>query len=254
MKLQAAMFALLMLPAPAFSQWLDRTAPGVPRLANGKPNLAAPLPRTADGKPDFSGYWEADSGAYIGNLAVGVEVPFQPWAKALYDERRANASADDPEARCLPLGLPKWDILPYLTKIVQLPDEILFLYEDLTSFREIHMDGRKLLEKPNPTWMGYSVGHWEGDTLVVEVNGLNGQSWIDTSGKPATDAMKLTERFKRLDYGHMELVITIDDPKAYTKPWNSMVIKKHLLPDTDILEFFCQEGNHDPEHMVGNKK
>jgi hypothetical protein len=254
--LRRALFAVILftISTPAFAQWLDRKAPGIPRLPDGKPNLAAPTPRTADGKPDMSGMWEADSGAYIGNLAVGVDIPFQPWAEALYKERRENASFDDPEARCLPLGLPKWDILPYLTKIVETPGMILMLYEDLTSFRQVYIDGRELPKDPNPTWMGYSVGRWEGDTLVVEVNGLNGKSWLDAGGHPATVSLHLIERFRRPDFGHMELTITIDDPKAYTKPWNSMLIKRHLLPDTDILEFYCQEGNHDPEHMSPKKK
>jgi hypothetical protein len=245
--------ALALFSAPVCAQWLDYPSPGIPRTPGGKPNLSAPAPRLSSGKPDLSGLWVADNSRHLGNLAVELkEVPFQPWAEKLYNERRSNLGKDDPEARCMPQGVPKVNTLPYPFKIFNLPGEVVILYEMYYLHRQIFTDGRQLpKEFLSPSWMGYSVGKWEGDDFVVETAGFNDQMWMDTNGHPHTDALHVTERFQRKDFGHMEVHVTIDDPKAYTKPW-SAVIKQHLLPDTELLEFVC-EKNLDPEHLVGKQ-
>jgi hypothetical protein len=242
---------LCALTTTASAQWLDLPTKGIPRNADGKPNLAAPTPRMPDGKPLLDGLWVADDSRHLANLATDLkDVPFQPWAEKLYNERRANMGKDDPEARCMPQGVPKVNTLPYPFKIYTTPQAVVILYEMYYLHRQIFTDGRlfpKVFE--SPSWMGYSIGKWEGDDFVVETAGFNDQMWMDTFGHPHTDALHVTERFHRKDFGHMEVRATIDDPKAYTKPW-SATIKQHLLPDTELLEFVC-EKNLDPQHLVG---
>src|SRR5262245_35759159 len=237
--------------APAFSQWLNHPSKGVPRTADGKPDLSAPAPRQADGKPDLSGIWVADTSKYLGNLAADSgPVPFQPWAEKLYNERKANLGKDDPEAQCMPQGVPKVNALPYPFKIFHMPGEVVILYEMFYLYRQVFTDGRELPKQfANPSWMGYSVGKWDGDDFVVETAGVNEKFWMDTNGHPHTEALHVIERFRRKDFGHMELEVTIDDSKAYTKPWKA-TIKQHLLPDTELLEFVCEQ-NLDPAHLVG---
>jgi hypothetical protein len=239
------------MSAPAFSQWLNYPSAGVPRTPDGKPDLSAPMPRRADGKPDLSGIWVADTPKYLGNLAADSgPVPFQPWAEKLYNERKANLGKDDPEAQCMPQGVPKVNALPYPFKIFQMPNQVVILYEMFYLYRQVFTDGRELPKQfANPSWMGYSVGKWDGDDFVVETAGVNEKFWMDTNGHPHTESLRVTERFRRKDFGHMELEVTIDDPKAYTKPWKA-TIKQHLLPDTELLEFVCEQ-NLDPAHLVG---
>ena len=192
------------------------------RTKDGKPDMSAPLPRTKDGKPDITGIWMPNGLKYLISIAADLkpdEVPFQPWAAALYKERRDNRGRDDPNNNCLPSGVPEKDAVTSPFKIMQFPGEMVILYESRTIFREIFTDGRPLPKDPNPTWQGYSIGRWEGDDFVVETNGLNDKIWMDTNGHPLTEAAHITERFRRHDYGHMDIQITIDDPKAYTKPW-----------------------------------
>ena len=239
------------LASAASAQWLDYPTKGIPRNADGKPNLTAPTPRTPDGKPDLQGLWVADDSRHLGNLAADLkEVPFQPWAEKLYNERRANNGRDDPEARCMPQGVPKVNTLPYPFKIYSTPGAVVILYEMYYLHRQIFTDGREFpKEFESPSWMGYSIGKWDSDDFVVTTSGFNDQMWMDTFGHPHTDALKVTERFRRKDFGHMEVLVTIDDSKAYTKPWQA-TIKQHLLPDTELLEFVC-EKNLDPQHLVG---
>jgi len=257
--------SLMLLAAgvvPLAAQWLHYPTPGVPRLSNGTVNVAAPTPKTADGKPDLSGIWEINEqqnayGAYTSHfmdLAVDLkpaEAPFQPWAKELSEQRRANEHKDDPLAHCVPPGVPRIDtIAPF--KIVQTGPLVVILYETTanSAFRQIFTDGRPLPKDPQPTWLGYSVGAWEGDVLKVDTIGFTDRGWIDTGvGHPQTEALHVVERFRRLDFGHMEIGFTIDDPKAYTKPWSG-VLKVRLMPDTDLLEMTC-ENSRGLEHMVG---
>jgi hypothetical protein len=239
---------------PATAQWLNYPDPGTPRTADGKPDLSAPSPKTPDGKPDLSGIWVADDLTHFFDLAADhqqPEVPFQPWAKALSQQRQDNLHKDDPLARCMPAGVPRINtIAPF--KIIQTPRLAAVLYETTASsaFRQILIDGRPLPQDPQPTWLGYSVGAWEGEVLKVDTVGFDDRDWLDTEiGHPQTDALHVTERFRRLDFGHMEIGITIDDPKAYTKPWTAN-LKVHLLPDTELLEMIC-ENERDRGHLVG---
>jgi len=192
-------------------------------------------------------------GLYVGNIAKDLKpdaIPFQPWAKAVYDQRRETQSKDDPTGYCIPGGVPRSDVVPYPFKILNAPGMVVILYEAVHSFRQIFTDGRALPKDPNPVWLGYSVGHWDGDTLVVESNGFKEDSWLDNWGHPGTEALRVTERFHRRDFGHMDLTITIDDPKAYTKPW-TVAPPLVLVPDTELLEYICQENNKDVQHLVG---
>ena len=251
--IQAAGAAVCLLAAPLWGQWTKLPTTGIPRTADGKVNLSAPAPRTREGKPDLSGIWEPNENKYVRNIAADLkpeQVPFQPWAKALYDQRTDGShSKEDPDANCLPQGVPKIDGAPAPWKIVQMPGSLVIIYEAFTLWRQVFMDGRERTADLNPTWLGYSVGTWEGDTLVVDTRGFNGKAWLDQLGKPSTEALHVIERLHRKDFGHMDLTITIDDPKAYTKAW-TVTEPVHLLPDTELLEAVC-ENNQDPAHMVG---
>lgn len=258
MSMTSRIFIMLVaVAACAPAQWLNYPTAGLPRTRDGKPDLAAPTPKTADGKPDLSGIW-IPSGRinHFLDLAADLrpeEVPYQPWAKALADKRQDGVHKDDPLAQCMPPGVPRADTHndhPY--KIIQMPRELIILYETSTNdiFREIFTDGRPLPKDPQPSWKGYSVGKWEGDTMVIDTIGFNDRGWIDTEkGRPQTQALHVTERFRRLNVGTMELGITIDDPKAYTKPW-SVKFNLNLVPDTELIETVC-ENSRNVEHMVG---
>lgn len=251
---RAAMAAVSLIAAPLWAQWAKVPQTGIPRMANGQPNLSAPAPRLTGGQADLSGTWEPEANKYVRDIAADLKpgsVPFQPWAKTLYDQRiDGSHEKEDPDANCLPQGVPKIDAAPAVWKVVQTPKFIVVVYEAFNLWRQIFLDGREFERDLNPTWMGYSVGKWEGDTLVVDSRGFNGKAWLDQLGKPSTDALHVIERFHRKDYGHMTLDITIDDPKAYTKPW-SVTEVVHLLPDSEPLEFICNENNRDVPHLPG---
>ncbi len=249
--------SLLVAAGPSHAQWPRVASPKLPRTADGKVNLNAPPPRTADGHPDLSGVWEmyaeGQNPKLLTNLASrsetrrrGVPALGRNHLQTARREQRKGSSGRSVPA----LRLPEKDTVPHPYKIVQTPDEIVILYESRTIFRQIFTDGRSLPIDPNPAWQGYSVGHWDGDTLVVETAGFNGKTWLDMSGHPATDALHVIERFTRRDLGHMDLQITINDPKAYSKPW-TVDAKVHLLPQDDLIEYVCEENNKAPGHMVG---
>ena len=245
----AALFFLTAAAAPA--QWLDRKTKGIPRTEDGRANLTAPAPRSADGKPDLSGIWMVPGLKYLINIAADLkEVPFQPWAAAEYKQRMDNRGKDDPNNFCLPSIIPEKIAVTSPWKIVETPGLTLILYESRTIFRQIFTDGRPLPKDPNPTWQGYSVGSWDGDTFVVESTGFNGKGWLDTNGHPVTDALHVTEKYRRKDFGHMDVEITIDDPKAYTKSW-TIHENPELQPDTELIEYICEENNRDIGHFVG---
>ncbi len=238
--------------APA--QWIKVRLTGTPRTSDGKPDLKAPAPRSADGKPDLTGIWTT-SGGVLQNLAGrGVEVPMQPWAAAVYKERFESEGRDKPQVRCMPHGVPDSMLVSdYPFKIVQTPNETLVLIEEFNQFRQIFTDGRKLPVDPNPAWFGYSVAHWEGDTFVVESSGFsNDGSWLDNGGHPHTDALNLTERLRRINFGAMELDVTVDDPKTYLKPWKSITFQFRLMPDTELIEHLC-ENEADAIHLQVKK-
>jgi hypothetical protein len=250
----AAVFAALsILCGPLRGQWTKIPSDGIPRK-NGKPDLSAPAPRLPDGKPDLSGIWEPSANKYLRDIAADLKVenvPFQPWAKTLYDQRTDGShSKEDPDANCLPQGVPKIDAAPAPWKIVQSPRLIVIVYEAFNLWRQVFLDGRELAKDVNPTWLGYSTGKWDGDTLMVDTKGFNGKLWLDQLGMPSTDALHIIERFRRKDFGHMDIRITIDDAKAFTKPWD-VTEQVHLLPETELLEFICNENNRDVEHLPG---
>jgi hypothetical protein len=238
----AMLAALTAVATDAGAQWLALPTPGIPRLPDGKPDLTAPAPRTPDGKPDFSGLWRNDGGDRVyNNIAVVLEPgDVAPWADALYRKRRLEFGKDSMETQCLPLG-PAYLTTRYREiRIVQTPTLVVFLFDD-GRHRDIFMDGRTLEEEPNPSWMGYSVGRWDGDVLVVESNGYNDLTWLDWDGHPHTEALRITERYTRRDIGHIDNQVTMVDPGAYLKPITfSMPIK--LTTDTEMLEYFCDNS------------
>jgi hypothetical protein len=237
----------------AFAQWHGYPTPNIPRNPDGSPNLEAPAPRAPDGKPDLSGIWLARRPRFdlSQSLKAGEVVPLQPAAKALFDERRANKSKDDPSARCLPTGLPVRATLATPLKFVQTPGLTVILYESRTTFRQILTDGRPLPKEIDwPSWQGFSIGKWEGETFVIDTTGFNGRAWLDQAGHPESESLHLTERFRRRDFGHMDMEMIIDDPKMYTRPW-SIFAEFLLQTDTELLEFICEENERDSSHMLG---
>ena len=246
----AAAMLLAFMPAGLFAQW-PAYPTGVPKTADGKPNLTGPVPKTADGKPDLSGIWQyvrqaappasasaaaaAASTNDITPLSVRLSqfwnlgasfkdgLPFQPWAAELHRQRVAQNSKDNPDAHCLPLGLMQLHTHSQPRKIIQTPGVIVILYEANAGVRQIFTDGRPLPKDAEPWWFGYSTGKWDGDTLAVETTGFRDLGWLDVEGSPLTESGKIIERFRRVDYGHLDIEVTIDDPKAYTKPWTVTV-------------------------------
>src|SRR5688572_30461738 len=241
----------LVLSLNADAQWINYPTPGTPRLADGKPNLSAPAPRTADGKPDPSAVWRGAGPLYRFNITQDLKPEdIQPWAEALFLQRVRDSRKDSPLARCLPVSVPFHNFFN-LTRIVQTPSLIVMLYESPNSpHRTVFTDGRDLPKDPNPTWLGYSVGRWEGDTLVITTAGFNDRAWLDSSGHPQTESLRLTERLRRRDFGHMDFEMTIDDPNVFTRPF-TVKTERLLAPDTDLLEDVC-ENERDRPHMSGD--
>jgi hypothetical protein len=243
-------FAILMsaFTTPLGAQWLTHPTPGIPRTADGKPLLSAPAPRTPDGKPDLTGLWQRLS-TYGRNVASELKPSdVQPWADALVKRRVEDLGTEHMSHQCLPWG-PNYATSQRTFKFVQTPNLIVMLDEDLT-YRQIHLDGRKLESAPNPSWMGYSVGRWEGETLVVESFGFNDRTWLDSNGHPHTDALRTTERYRRRDFGHMDIEVTLDDQKAYARPW-TVKLTAELRADTELLEYVCNESPSRREHYIG---
>ena len=265
------------IPAPLWAQWLNYPTPGYPRLADGKPNLVAPAPRTPDGKPDLTGIWglpcpvrtavdfgfDGQPNVYCATeVAIPPEftnigqslkdgLPYQPWAAELVKRTRAANRPNDPLTRCLPTGIVRLHVFPLFRKIVQVPGLLVILNELNASYRQIFTDGRPLPVDPNPAWNGYSSGKWDGDTLVVQTTGLRDGLWMDTGGSPLTDAARITERFRRVNYGTLEIQMTVDDPKAYTKPWTIQVTQIVAL-NTELLDYICLENERDVAHLPRN--
>ena len=251
--------AVVMSFAPVLhAQWPSYPWKNVPRTADGRIDMNAPPRRTADGHVDLSGFWmPLNRVKHLLNLAADLkpgDVPLQPWAEALYKERIDNNGKDHPGVRCLPSGIPEKSNIPDGLKVVQTPNLIVFLYESRTIYRQVFLDGRKLpkidTDDFQPSWMGYSVGRWEGDTLVVETVGSNGKAWLDMKGLPGTEALHVTERYTRPNLGIVNIDVTIDDPKAYSKPW-SYKITWNLRGDAELIESICEENSKDAPHMVG---
>jgi hypothetical protein len=239
---------------PLAAQWLNHATPGIPRTADGKPNLTAPAPRAPDGKPDLSGVWTKISPKYSRNIAADLKPgEIQPWAGALLQQRQEDLGKDYMNVLCVPLG-PGYSTAGDSTgaemmKIIQTPSLILILNPDLT-YRQIYLDGRALETAPNPSWMGYSVGHWDGDTLLVESFGFNDRTWLDHDGHPHTEALRTTERYRRRNLGNLDLEVTLADPGAYAKPW-TVAVRAELAADTEMIEWVCNEKGSGVEHWVG---
>jgi len=267
------LIAFAALSAYAHAQWLNQPSPGTPRTRDGKADPSARAPRTSRGRPDLSGIWEPESATreellgffFDGINNIGEDSPSRYFMNILFDfkpedsplrasavpifqEHRRGLAKDISSTRCLPFGLPLVDTAASPYKIVQTPSEILMLYEQNTSFRQIFLDGRKLPADPQPSWMGYSVGRWDDDALIVDSIGFNDRSWLDAFGHPHSETMRVTERFHRRDFGHMELQITVDDAKMYTRPF-TIKLNLRLFPDTDVIETFCAENERDLRHM-----
>ncbi len=262
--------AVLILPALALGQWLHYPTAGVPKTADGKPNLTAPAPRLPDGKPDFSGIWHVavrnpctpsasrfiDCGTEIGGSPLAINIgrdlpgglPFQPWAAALAKQRTADDSKDDPHVRCLPDNPPRHWGLPHLNKLVHTPKLLVVLYEVNAMYRQIFIDGRPLPTDPTPGWNGYSTARWDGDTLVVQTIGFRDNLWIDMGGSPMSDAAKMTERLRRPNYGTLDVEITVDDPKVYTRPW-TVKMNQSIELDTELIDEICLENEKSYQRM-----
>jgi hypothetical protein len=305
--LLATSLFLAVLPAALIAQWPSYSTPGVPKLADGKPNLDGPTPRTADGKPDLSGIWEfvdafrgsrrstppgiipgsgptpplaptagssttapppapappPAGGVGLGPRPIGPNqffnigstlkdgLPFTPWAAALRKERTENNNKDNPDAHCLPMGFMQFHTHPQPRKMIQTPGLLVIIYEANYGLRQIFTDGRPLPNNdPDPWWYGYSVGHWEGDTMVVETTGFRDDMWLDVEGSPLTSSGKVTERFHRPNFGHLDIDITVEDPKAYTHPWTIHIADRIML-NTELIEFICNENERSDAHLVG---
>jgi hypothetical protein len=260
--LRALLFSLPIGPVAA--QWLSYPTAGVPRTPDGKPDLAAACPRTPDGKPDLSGLWIMQTKREgnpnfpgcapitdeFANIAASLKggLPYQPWAAELVKKRATEQRVNDPMSRCAPIGPVRLHTWNGPRKFAQTPGLLILMNELDTSFRQIFTDGRPLPQDPNPSWNGYSSGKWEGDTLVVQTSGFRDGIWLDASGNPMTDAAKLTERFRRISFGEMQIELTVDDPKAYTKPW-TVTLKQFIKLDTDLLDFVCADNEKDVPHL-----
>ena len=267
--LGSVLIAIVSVPVVSIGQWLRYPTADVPRNADGTPNLTAAAPRLPDGKPDFSGLWhvamrnpcnaalnrfsgctEIGGSPLARDLGVNLPggLPYQPWAAEIVKQRAADDSRDDPHVRCLPDNPPRHWGLPHLNKIVHTPKLLVVLYEVNAMYRQIFTDGRPLPEDPTPGWNGYSTARWEGDTLVVQTIGFRDNLWIDLHGSPMSDAAKMTERLRRPNYGTLELEITVDDPKVYTRPW-TVRMDQVIELDTDLIDEFCLENEKSYERM-----
>lgn len=244
MRVRQRLAFMALLSTGAYAQWLHLPTPGIPRLPNGKPNLTAPTPRTADGKPDFTGLWTGFLG--VDDLKL---TDAKPWARDLVQKRAEAFGTENPRFRCMPEGPTAADLAGVTRRILQTPSMIAILHEDLT-YRQIFMDGRKLEADPNPSWMGYSVAHWDGDTLVVESNGFNDRTWLNRD-YPHTENLRVTERYQRVDFGHLKIEARLEDPTAYSRPWTYRTTAQ-FAADTEMGDTRCDPADAGREHWTGN--
>lgn len=259
----------VLFAASAAAQWINLPTAGVPRTPDGKPDLSASAPKTSGGKPDFSGMWiprevlpcdarqrgaqcvELPLTPQLINFAAGVKegLPYQPWAAKLVKERSKEVAYIDPHTHCMPPNFPRAWAFPETEKIFQTTTQLVILHEFNASYRQIFFDGRKLPEDMLPTWNGYSIAHWEGDTLVVESEGYRDDSWLDTAGNFFSSEARVTERIRRPSFGSLDIDVTVDDPKVFTKAWTVPLHMRPLL-DTEMIDFMCQDNNKDVDHFV----
>jgi hypothetical protein len=260
LQLSLLLFLVYIAVQSASAQWLRYPTPGTPRIKDGKPDLSAPAPTAPNGKPDLTGLWRSLPGRTappdpeiedpVYYLSEGAQIPpLRPAYQAIYQRRLAAGSADRPSLHCLPHGIPDEMLVPFPFKLVQTSDVTFILYETWNHYRQIFTDGRKLPQDPNPSWWGNSIGHWEGDVFFVETTGFHDRSWLDRTGRPHSESLRTIERFRRSDFGHMTVEVTIDDPVAYTAAW-TILIQFELLADTDLIEFMC-DNETDAVHILG---
>ena len=269
MTLMRLISVFVLLAVSAAAQWLDLLTPGIPRTPDGKPDLSAPAPKTSGGKPDFSGMWipreilpcnasergvqctELPLTPQLVNFAAGLKdgLPYQPWAAELVKMRSKEVAYIDPHVHCMPPNFPRAWAFPESEKIFQSATQLVILHEFNASYRQIFFDGRKLPEDLLPTWNGYSIAHWEGDTLVVESAGYRDDSWLDTAGNFFSSEARVTERIHRPNFGTLDVDVTVNDPKVFTKPWTVALHMRAQL-DTEMIDFFCQDNNKDISHLV----
>jgi len=268
---------------PLAAQWLTYPTPGVPRKAGGAVDMFAPVPRMANGKPDFSGIWateeprrttglsspkaksgpanpkDAETPADPANITasrqmanIGIDLPgglpYQPWLVPIVKQRTDSLAKDDPHIRCLPDNFLRAYGLPHLLKFVHTPSLLVVLNEMNAGYRQVFTDGRPLPEDPAPSWQGYSSAKWSGDTLVIDTIGVRDDTWIDWNGSVLTSAGKVREEMRRPDYGHLEIRVTVDDPKAYTKPW-TVTLKQRIVVDAELIDEICLENEQSLQHM-----
>jgi hypothetical protein len=251
---------------PAAAQWIGYPTAGVPRKPDGTVDMTAPTPRMPGGKPDLSGIWISDrtpegeetpsdginlpSSRHMANIGVDIPggLPYRPWLAALVEERTANQAIDDPHIRCLPDNFLRAYGLPHMLKLVHTPDLLVVLNEMNAGYRQVFIDGRSLPEDPSPSWQGYSSATWSGDTLVIDTIGLRDDTWIDWNGSVVTEAAKVREEITRPDYGHLEIRVTVDDPKAYTEPW-TVTLRQRIVVDAELIDEICLENEQFVERM-----
>ncbi|HEX6999116.1 MAG TPA: hypothetical protein VF322_13325 [Gammaproteobacteria bacterium] len=263
----ALLLAAALTAPPARAQWIGYPTAGVPRRADGKADMKAPTPRTPDGKPDLSGIWISDrtpegeetpsdglnlpSGRQMANIGIDLpdgKLPYQPWHAAIVEQRTARQSIDDPHIRCLPDNFLRAYGLPHLLKFVQTPDLLVVLNEMNAGYRQVFLDGRPLPEDPTPSWQGYSSGQWRGDTLVIDTIGVRDDTWIDWNGSVITEAAKIREEIRRPDFGHLEIRVTVDDPRAYTEPW-TVTLNQRIVVDAELIDEICLENEQFVQRM-----
>ena len=267
----AAVLAGLLASAPVAAQWLGYPTAGVPRKADGAVDMTAPAPRLTNGKPDFSGIWttadrsrpteagdvasdgnDVSSSRYMANFGAAMPggLPYQAWLVPIVKERTANLAIDDPHIRCLPDSFIRAYGLPHMLKFVHTPALLVVLNEMNAGYRQVFTDARPLPDAPNPAWQGYSSGKWSGDTLVIDTIGFRDDNWIDWNGSVVTEAAKVREEIRRPDFGHLEIKLTVDDPKAYTKPW-SVTLKQRIVVDAELIDEVCVENEQFVTHTKG---
>jgi len=277
--------AFILLAMPLAAQWLKYPAAGVPRKPDGKVNMSAPTPRLADGKPDLSGIWttaepnsrraglsspkqqatgqkapqtpeddqpppDATASRQMANIGIDIPggLPYQPWLVPIVKERTDNLAKDDPHIKCLPDNFLRAYGLPHLLKFVHTPNLLVVLNEMNAGYRQVFTDARPLPQDPTPTWQGYSSAKWSGDTLVIDTIGLRDDTWIDWIGSVVTGAAKVREQIRRPDFGHMDIQVTVDDPKAYTKPW-TVTLKERIVVNAELIDEICLENEQSLKHM-----
>lgn len=264
----ASACSLGVMSFPAVAQdWLKYPTAGVPKKADGSPDLTAPAPKTADGKPDLSGLWGNFCPTAAGTVLCMPEVavpqvfgdigrnlkgglPYQPWAAEIVKTRKADNGKDDPTTHCLPGGVAKLHTSALLRKIIQVPGLLVFLTERNASYRQVHTDGRPMPKDPDPSWNGYSVGRWDGDTMVIETTAFTAGQWLDRAGSPLSGSARMIEKIRRPNYGTLAIELTVDDSGAYTKPW-TIQLNQGIVLDTDLLDYICLENEKDSGHLVG---